>query len=72
MNSFEVANLCGCTPQNIRKKTKQATSANQACIKVKNIIFIFRIVKNSTGKAYEYIQLNSEIQPADVLVHKDS
>ncbi|WP_169976030.1 DDE-type integrase/transposase/recombinase [Campylobacter sp. RM16191] len=72
MNSFEVAKLCACTPQNIRKKTKQAANANKAYIKVKDMIFMFRMVKNSTGKAYEYIQLSDEIQPADVLALKDS
>ncbi|QKG29750.1 integrase catalytic domain-containing protein [Campylobacter sp. RM16187] len=72
MNSFEVAKLCACTPQNIRKKTKQAANANKAYIKVKDMIFMFRMVKNSTGKAYEYIQLSDEIQPADVHVLKDS
>ncbi|WP_172197517.1 DDE-type integrase/transposase/recombinase [Campylobacter sp. RM16188] len=72
MNSFEVAKLCACTPQNIRKKTKQAANANKAYIKVKDMIFMFRMVKNSTGKAYEYIQLSDEIQPADVHALKDS
>lgn len=72
VNSFEVAKLCACTPQNIRKKTKQAANANKAYIKVKDMIFMFRMVKNSTGKAYEYIQLSDEIQPADVHALKDS
>ena len=74
MNSLEVSKICNCTPQNIRKQTKQAVKQNKVYIQVKNLIFAFRLVQNHTGKAYEYIQMNilSEISPADVSALVDS
>lgn len=74
MNSLEVSKICNCTPQNIRKQTKQAVKQNKAYIQVKNLIFAFRLTQNHTGKAYEYIQMNilSEISPADASALVDS
>ena len=74
MNSLEVSKICNCTPQNIRKQTKQAVKQNKAYIQVKNLIFAFRLTQNHTGKAYEYIQMNilSEISSADASALVDS
>lgn len=72
MNSLEVAKICGCTPRNIRKLTKQAADNRQNLINIKGLNFVFFQVKNHTGKAYEYIQTDSEISPADVSALVDS
>lgn len=74
MNSKEAAVLVGCGERNIQKKTKQAINTNKAYIEIKGLKFNFMLVKNHTGKAYEYTQMNivSEFSPADASALVDS
>lgn len=56
MNSKELANLFGCSAQNIRKHAKTAYENNKNYISIKGKKFNFVLVQNDTGKAYEYCQ----------------
>lgn len=61
MNTFEVSKICKCSLQNIQKKTKQAINDKSNYIKVKENIFIFEIITNKYGKAYDFIQFTGKI-----------
>lgn len=60
MNSKEVALMASCTPQNIRKKTKQALEGGKNVLHVKGKTFAFKLVKNKSGKAYEYLEIDNK------------
>lgn len=59
MNSKEVAAFCGCTPQNIRKKTKQSLERGENVLHVKGVKFVFEVVNDKRGKAYEYKEIEN-------------
>lgn len=61
MNSDELAILANCTKRNIQKKTKQAINDKLNYIKVKENIFVFEIITNKYGKAYDFIQFTGKI-----------